>query len=216
MTDTPTPYSYLDALLPSWIAPYIKAASLLGAPPEVAYPAAVLAVGIAAGASGALAIAKWRAGRHEQAQAERQQRSSLIQAVMAVREELLGYGAVNVGRVEAELGSLENSRHSLWIAPKAWAARSDFIDRARAALNVRRTRDDYRNEIERGETALMLDDAGDRVTAALRSKAIPPAFDPFEDEPDTWLRRIWRRMWRLQRAWRRIKRRWGNRGGRKG
>lgn len=208
MSGSDTPYAYLDALLPPWIAPYIKAASLLGVPPEVAYPAAVFVVGIVVGASAALAIVKWRAGRNERAQAEREQRSSLIHAVMAVREELLGYGAVNAGRVEAELGILENSRHSLWIAPKAWAARSDFIDCARAALNVRRTRNDYRNEIEREQTGLMLDDAGGRVRAALRSKVIPPAFDPYEDEPDTWLRRIWCRMWRLQRLWRRIKRRW--------
>lgn len=93
-------YASLDDILPSWIAPYIKVASLLGVRPEVAYPAAVFVVGIVVGVSAAFAIAKWRAGRNEQAQAERQHRNSLIQAVMAVREELLGYGAVNSQRVE--------------------------------------------------------------------------------------------------------------------
>ena len=186
MTDTP--YSYLDALFPSWTTSYIKAASALGVPPEVGYPTAAFMGGIMCGVWVTLAIAKWRAGRNE-----REQRNSLMQAIMAVRDELLGYGEVNAERVADELESLESSRHSLWIDPRAWAARSDFLDRARDALNVRRTRDDYRNEIERSETAQVLFDAGNRVIAALRSKAIPPAFDPFEDERLPWLQRVWSR-----------------------
>lgn len=197
-----TPYAYLVDLLPPWIAPYIKVASLLGVRPEIAYPAAVFVVGIALGASVTASVGKLRARRNERAQADQRQRDGLRLAVMAVCDELLGYGAVNVERVEAKLGDLESSEHPLWIAPKAWAARSDFLDHARRALNVRRTRDDYRNEIERGETALMMNDAGDRVTAALRSKAIPPAFNPFEDEPDPRVKQVWRR---ITRRWRGVR-----------
>lgn len=192
------PFAYLDGLLPSWVAPYLKLAAQLGAPPEVSYPAAVFVVGIVVGASATIAVTKRRTG-HEQAQTARQQRDAMILAVMAVREGLLGYGEVDAEKIEVKLANLEASEHSLWTDHPAWVARRDFLVRARAALKVRRVHNDYRNEIERGETNLMLGDAADRVTAALRNKAIPAPFNPFEDEQDPWFRRGWRRMKRLWR-----------------
>lgn len=198
-------YSYLNAIFPEKLASVVRVAQELGIPQEVVYPVASFGLGIFVG----LWIAKWRARWSEPVRAERQQRSSLIQAVMAVREDLLGYSAVNPQRVEVELDSLESSRLPLWIDQKARAARRDFLHYARAALDVRRTRDDYRNNIERWETKTILEDAENRLKAALSSKAIPPAFNPYGDEPDTWLRRMWQR----QRLWRSIKRYWrGMRG----
>ena len=78
-------------------------------------------------------------------------------------------------------------------------ARSVFIDDARKALNVRRSNDDLRTDMERSETELYLDNSKDRLIAALRNQRLPKLFyPPGKDAPLSW----WERMVARVRYWR--------------
>jgi hypothetical protein len=111
-----------------------------------------------------------------------------------IHDKLLSWGTLDSVYLDGCLNRLEQSEDSIWIDDEVRDARTVFIDQARQALEVRRTRYDYRNPIERSETKEYLDNSKDRLVAALLKQKLPEFFDPYhEDDAPSWWQRVWRR-----------------------
>jgi hypothetical protein len=121
-----------------------------------------------------------------------------IVLVKTVHDRLLSWGALDSSYLDGCVNRLDQSEDVVWIDDDVRNTREVFIDHARRALEVRRTRNDYRNDIERSEAKLFLDNSKDRLVAALQKRKLPELFDPYNDYTPSW----WQRLW-LRRPWRR-------------
>jgi hypothetical protein len=116
-----------------------------------------------------------------------------IVLVKTVHDRLLSWGAIDQNYLDGCLNRLDQSEDVVWIDDDVRDTRNVFIERARRALDVRRTRDAYRNDIERSETKDYLDNSKDRLVAALQKRKLPETFDPYYENTPSWWQRLWRR-----------------------
>ena len=110
-----------------------------------------------------------------------------------VHDRLLSWGALDATYLDGCLNRIDQSEDAVWIDDDVRDTRNVFIDHAKRALEVRRTRDDYRNPIERSETKEYLDNSKDRLIAALLKRKLPEFFDPYHEDTPSWWQRLWRR-----------------------
>jgi hypothetical protein len=123
--------------------------------------------------------------------------ASYVVISKTVRDKLLSWGAIDADDLSAKLDRLEASEEDAWIHDEARHARQVFLYHARRALRVRRDKEDYRNDMERSETKQYLDNATDRLVAALLKHKMPEAFDPYDEGEPSW-------GWRMGQPIRRI------------
>jgi len=114
-----------------------------------------------------------------------------------VHDKLLSWGKIDANDLFVKLNRLEASEDDVWIDDEARHARETFLYHARRALRVREDHEDYRNDIERSETKLYLDNATERLVAALLDRKMPEQFDPYDEGEASWLTGM---HWRLKRA----------------
>jgi hypothetical protein len=159
---------------------------------------AIVFIAVLSGALGAVA-----AGRQIRKRADRVEKyASYVVIAKMVHDKLLSWGTIGGLDLSHKLDRLEASEEDVWINDEARYARDAFLHHARRALHVRRDRDDYRNEIERSETKQYLDNATDRLVAALLKHKMPQVFDPYDESEPSW----WSKMrWRIRRSLRSMK-----------
>ncbi|MGF6226201.1 hypothetical protein QFZ27_000156 [Inquilinus ginsengisoli] len=143
----------------------------------------------------ALSALCFEAGRRIGALSSRKAKSvdqRLVQLVLNARlihDNLLSYGTVDMGEIAAHMSRIERSDHPIWVDQKAWNARAVFLRHAEDAAKARSGRQDFPTPMARSEAKDYLDNATERLIAALNKQRMPPLFDPYDGEqPSLWKR----------------------------
>lgn len=108
-------------------------------------------------------------------------------------------GPFDANRMRGYLDRLGNSEDAAWSDGICFDCRKDFLQHANQATLVLEKHGSFRNEMECEETRLYMDNAFERLIAALRKAPLPKLFDPYEDEPPSKLARLkglWVSKWR--------------------
>lgn len=155
-------------------------------------------VSIGGVAVAAVCYLSWKIGVRWQRQKDARvaRAAQFLVIAKTVRDSLVQWGKPDATVLDQKLDRLERSEDALWIEDDARSARADFVGRARHALNVRRTREDYRNELERADHVEHLANYADRLEAALLKRKMPPLFNAYDDYDD---RPLWQRLKGMKR-----------------
>lgn len=98
--------------------------------------------------------------------------------------------AFDVNQMRGYLQRLSDSEDAAWSDECCFDCRRVFLQHADRASQVREKHGSFRNEMESGETRLYMDNACERLIAALRKSPLPKLFDPYEDEPSSRFARL--------------------------
>jgi hypothetical protein len=98
-------------------------------------------------------------------------------------------GAFDASEMRTCLQRLGKSEDAIWSDAKCFHCREAFLSYATAASDVLQKHGHFRNEIEASEYRLFLNNATDRLIAALEKSSLPKQFDPHEDEPISAMQR---------------------------
>lgn len=121
----------------------------------------------------------------------------LVLLVRNIHDGILS-GPFDANQMRDYLQRLSNSEHAAWSDESCFDCRKVFLQHAGRASHVLEKHGSFRNQMESGETRLYMDNACERLIAALRKSPLPKLFDPHEDEPSSRLSRL-RALWSSRR-----------------
>lgn len=117
----------------------------------------------------------------------------LILLVRNIHDGILS-GPFDANQTQAYLQRLSSSEDAAWSDESCFDCRKVFLQHADRASQVLEKHGRFRNEMESGETRLYMDNAYERLIAALRRSPLPKLFDPYEDGPSSTFARL-RALW---------------------